>query len=269
MPKKSKIEYTEPPVVETVISVQYSPIENFTSAHVGWFWKNYLDEHWSNVTELEVIADQFEKFGDDRSWMLERGINFVEGATPNRFHIHRDDNERLIQIQQTRFIYNWKKGENDYPSFDILLPEFFEKLDKYKEFVQESSSSELEINQWEVIYVNHLLMGKEWESPNDWRDIFSDNIFPLLDSADHEIDNIRGSWSFVIGENLGRNHITLSRVRLGSEEGAEALRFQFTARGPISGEVDLEGGLRIGHDSIVESFSAMTSKKAHEIWGKS
>ncbi len=34
--------FATPPVVETVLSAQFFPLEYFSNAHAGWFWKNYL-----------------------------------------------------------------------------------------------------------------------------------------------------------------------------------------------------------------------------------
>lgn len=267
--------FASPPIVETVLSVQFSSLINFTNAHVGWFWKNYLGPEWDLIKQAPRIEDQYELFGDDRKWDKASGFKFFTGTVPERHQILRTDKERMIQIQDSRFIYNWKKFGGVYPSFEILLPEFKELIERYTRFIRDSQNPELEINQWEVTYVNHLLRGELWDTPEDWQNIFPwfvtpavGVLTPSLASLRQKADGFQGDWRLIIGDNLGRLHISLKHVKIVSEQSSEALALQLTARGPLNAEegIDLYRGFDIGHCSIVESFRAMTSKSAHASW---
>jgi hypothetical protein len=69
-----------------------------------------------------------------------------------RTQIIRADDSRLIQVQDTRFIYNWKKAEAGvYPTYKTTRPEFNEAYIKFKKFVQEFDLGEIRENQWEVM----------------------------------------------------------------------------------------------------------------------
>ncbi len=44
------------PVIETVLGAQFAPLKGLTSAHVGWFWKQCLDNKWEKVAEAVALT---------------------------------------------------------------------------------------------------------------------------------------------------------------------------------------------------------------------
>ena len=61
-----------PPVVETVLGVQFAGLPGYSTAHAGWFWKEYLEKLnespnriWSKAVDAMRLEDQFERFGAD------------------------------------------------------------------------------------------------------------------------------------------------------------------------------------------------------------
>ena len=263
--------YKYPPVIETVLGAQFSPLPKFTTAHAGWFWKKYLDESWVTVQEAPPIQDVFERFGEEKLWGPESALRVFTEAESNRAQIIRGDNERMIQVQPSRFVYNWKKsGGVDYPSYEKLLPEFETHLGQFYSFVREAGYPEIEVTQWEVTYVNHIPKGELWNDVGDWL-----NVIPRLAVFSHtlegqELDGFAGNWSLTLGGNKGRLHITLKHVRVGSSKGPEVLALQLTARGPVDSKrgLSLKDGFDLGHEAIVLSFTEMTSKNAQEHWGR-
>jgi len=201
-------------------------------------------------------------------WGLPGGISIRTEPLAERHQILRDDHERMIQIQDSRFIYNWKKGDDDYPSYGTLLPEFSRQFANFQQFAKDAGNEGLQINQWEVTYVNHLLKGEIWDSSADWHTLLPWLSAPAVGVMDQKPEGFQGEWQLVIGNNYGRLYVNCKHVRLGSAEGQEALALQLTARGPIDEErgIDLEKGFDIGHSSIVLSFENMTSEAAHKYW---
>jgi uncharacterized protein (TIGR04255 family) len=256
--------FDSPPVVETVLSAQFDPIPQFNEAHGGWFWKKCLPPEWKRTAIAPRLEDQFERFGEAKLWGPE-SLLMIRAPGGERIQIFGSDDERMIQIQNTRFLYNWRKQSAAYPSYEKLHPEFMNCFQSFTQFVKQECSVELTVNQWEVTYVNHILKGDLWETPEDWTGIFPWFAPPTIDTKPQP-DDFQGEWSMRIGENLGRLHISLKHVRIGSITGREALALQLTARGPLHEGVDLEAGLNIGHECIVRSFTSMTDKSAHEYW---
>ncbi|OGT20931.1 MAG: hypothetical protein A2V90_00110 [Gammaproteobacteria bacterium RBG_16_57_12] len=259
--------FDNPPVIETILSAQFEHLDIFSNAHAGWFWKNYLDNQWIQVQEVPRIDDQFERFGNERGWILNRGLRIAHAPQSERTQIIRSDWQRMIQVQDSRFIYNWRKGASNYPSYDEILPEYQELLDKFEGFVINAGNKKLRFNQWEVSYVNHLPKGELWESPKDWDKILINLMAPAATVVGSNLDGFNGEWSLAIGDNKGRLYIAIKHARVGAADGDEIMVIQLTARGPVEDDrLGLINGFNLGREMIVRSFADMTSDDAHRFW---
>lgn len=270
MSEKNLPKFDAPPVIETVLGVQFAQLSSYSNAHAGWFWKQYLDEAWDQVNEVPRLEDQFEMFGEDK-WTQSRG-GFVIQTQPvsERIQIVRSDNQRMIQVQNTRFIYNWRKPvDSGYPSYQEILPEFLDRFGSFSQFAKDSGNPDLELNQWEVTYVNHIEKGELWNDVSDCLTLFP-KLGILSDNVPNQtLDNFRGSWTFAIDENKGKLHVEMKQVKLGTESGpvgSELILLQLTARGPVNSDVDLKTGFDLGHEAIVRTFADITSASSHKIW---
>ncbi len=257
--------FDTPPVIETVLGLQFNLLPHFSAAHAGWFWRNYLDKDWTSVKTVPRLPDQFERFGGERIWQRPQ-LEVHTAPQPERIQIIRKDDERMIQVQNTRFIYNWLKRTSEYPSYEKLLPQFQENFDLFKNFVREAELGKLELTQWEVTYVNHIPRGELWESVADWRDILLDFYVPGISEKGLLLDGFGGEWNLIIGKNEGRLHISVQHGKgKKDEEEYEIMVMKVTARGPIKEGTFVEG-LELGHESIVRTFTAVTTPKAHKHW---
>lgn len=262
------LKFKNPPVVETVMGVQLDPLDGYADAHAGVFAVRHLDDSWREFRVQPHLEDQFERFGTERKWGPAHGLMFRQGPGPERTQIIRSDQERMVQIQATRFIYNWKKGEERYPSYDRLRPEFDKLFDTFGSFCEASSFGRPQLNQWEMTYVNHIPRGNLWSDLGDWSSVFRNWFWPAAEVESQSSETFVGRWTLCIGENRGRLHVEIAHGRIGGTEGSEAIIFKLTARGPISAKEGNPGaGFEIGHRAIVQSFFAMTTERAHEYWG--
>jgi uncharacterized protein (TIGR04255 family) len=257
--------YDAPPVVETVLSVQFDRLPAFSSAHAGWFWKSALDPSWTKVTEVQRLDDEFERFGQERVWKQRAFQVTAVGKEPQRLQIVRSDEQRMIQVQDSRFIQNWRKKDEGYPSYGTLVPEFRKHFTSFASFIEKAALSPIVPNQWEVIYVNLIHRGDMWDSPRDWRGIFPWFALPLHVETFDTFGS--GEWQFVIGDKVARLYVNLGHVKLGGSED-QAIRLQLLARGPVAnGSIDgVYAGFDLGHEAIVTAFTAMTSDHAHKRW---
>jgi uncharacterized protein (TIGR04255 family) len=259
--------FERPPVIETVLGVQFDRLAGFSGAHAGAYWQKYLGDEFETAQDAARLEDQIERFGDDIRWGLSGGFVVRPGHTPNRIQIISGA-DRMVQIQDTRFIYNWRKRERGYPSYERLRPEFFEAFTNFQAYVRDAKLGELEPNQWEVTYLNHLARGELWDLPQDWTRIFPGLYIPRrFDLA--TIESFSSEWHYVIAGDRGRLHVALNHGRA-AIDGPEVLVLTLTARGPIDMQKrhDLTSGLDLGHEAIVTTFTAMTSDEAHKHWGR-
>lgn len=260
-------QYDAPPVVEVVLSAQFDPVPGFTAAHAGRFWATLDHQEWTTAEEAPPIEDAFERFGDERVW-ASPGLRLIPGGQPARIRIINSDHDHMLQIQPSRFVFNWRRRVGEYPSFRVLFPQFLGAFERFRTHCLSAGLEPLALNQWEVIYVNHIPRGDLWKTPDDWSAIIPCASFPTDGLKGHKPEAVACRWDVVLDEIRGRLHVDLRFVRLESEQRGEALKLQLLARGPVKNEpgFDLEAGLNLGHETIVTAFDAMTTQIAHRVW---
>jgi uncharacterized protein (TIGR04255 family) len=263
--------YKNPPVVETALSVQFQPIEGFKNAHLGLFWSQ-LQKQYPKVEDAEPIASQIELFGDQmerRPRLPHFQIGKSEAAA--RLRMRSDNDHAMVQIQNDRLVYNWRKmKEGEYPRWPKVLPQFMSALEELRTFLAAQGLDEFEPNQWEVTYVNHLPKGRNWDTPADWSALVpglvgSPGLVPVVTP-----ESLECKWKFLLPESSGRLHVDLFNGYTGpNPDSQEILVLQLTARGGIDPDIgrDVTDGLKIGHAAIVNTFHTLTGSKAHDRWG--
>ena len=193
------------PVAETILGVQF-PALSFTAGHPGWFWKNYLSKDWCKAVDAPPLPDQFERFGE-QNWTLASTPLTLTLALP-RLQLTNEAGDRFIQVQNTRFIYNWQKKQDAYPSYHQSKTEFLKLLDQFCRFVADAGLGKVSPNQWEVSYIDQIPKGILWQSPSEWRRILP-GFFPL----GHEVQGLKfenaGEWHYEIEPQKGRMHVAL------------------------------------------------------------
>ncbi|MBN1554663.1 MAG: TIGR04255 family protein [Phycisphaerae bacterium] len=272
MSEKRRDSFRNPPVIETVLGIQFNPIRGLTNAHLGAYWKS-LGPEWPEVEDSPILGEQFEEFGERK--FFPGAINLKFSQEPHcRLRIQNKDHSRMIQVQNSRFHYNWLglSGEK-YPRYREVRPEFDKKLLEFQEFLTDSGFDALEPNQWEITYVNHIKRGTVWETPEDWSRIFTRFPVPFTTTDDQiQLANPSGNWRFEIVPQKGRLHVELQRGHLGSPDSEEAFVLKLTARGPLDQELSIvdaiDSGLNLGHSAIVDAFCDFTTEEAHHYWSR-
>jgi uncharacterized protein (TIGR04255 family) len=263
--------FDHPPVVETVLGVQFSPLAKFTNGHLGWYWKRYLGEEWSKSSDAPALPDQFETFDEQSRWS-NTGLQLIvePAAKPARLQVSNEGGGRMIQVQASRFLYNWQRRAAVYPSYDKMRGEFDRLFADFRRFTTDAGLGDVVPNQWELTYVDHIPRGMLWNSPADWDKVLPGIFAPRWAFLGTRLESVGSEWHCEIEPRRGRLHIVLQHVRAGSASGPEVLQLQTTARGPVRKEQgwDLDSGLRLGHDVIINAFLEMTSPQAQQAWGR-
>jgi uncharacterized protein (TIGR04255 family) len=261
--------FRNPPVVETVLGVQFATLPGWTFGHPGWFWKGYLPPEWENAADAPPLIDQFEGFGEERKWVQPSAVQLQVFAAPlTRLQITNAAGDRMIQVQPTRFHYNWQKRDVVYPSYRTMKAEFDSLFTAFRKFAADAKLGAVSPNQWELTYVDQIPRGTLWDSPADWHKILP-GLFPSVGAlGGYALESVVGEWHYVIEPARGRIHVALQSGRT-SATGIDVLNVQTTARGPIRQEPGwgLDEGLELGHDAVLAAFLEMTSSDAHEAWG--
>ncbi len=262
------VKYSNPPVVETVLSVQFKPLANFGAGQLGAYWKR-LGSEWPHVTDAPAVEPVFEQFESAKAWEPSSFGLKLSQKIDIRLQIRNQVRNRMIQIQNGRFFYNWLGApDTAYPSYDTVRPEFDEHWDKFREFViSECEENSVQPNQWELLYVNHMPYDTVWKELSEMPQVLTFLRQPELADMQLVPDGIGGEWRFIIGSKKGRLYVRLG-TKMDRENNAPCVVMTLTARGPIAKESSsLHEGLELGHNTIVDAFSRITSDEAHIFWG--
>ena len=258
--------YRTPPVTEVVLNIQFNPLESYSNAYAGWFWKEYLGTEWTTTRDAPHLPEKFEKFDANSGNFFVNQLHIRTDVVTERTQFFSNDRKHLIQIQSSRFIYNWIKQDNDYPTYELLLPEFKKYFKLFEDFVRDNKLGQITPNQWEVIYVNNLNPQGQTKI-NDLSSIFNGFYIPTIYGSD-VCDGVDLKWSHIIGENRGRLVTQIKHITRGGEE-SEFVELRFTARGPLERGMPYEDGFAIGREAIVKTFAQITDQNTQKnVWEK-
>lgn len=262
-------DYARPPVVETVLGVQFDRLAKFGNAHLGAFWKTLDLREWGDVTDAPPLPPQFEYFGEAAKWGT--GIRIQVGQSPRgRLQIRNAASDRMIQVQDDRIHFNWLGTEgNPYPRYEAVRQGFDDALTRFVGFVEGAKLGEFRPNQWEVTYLNHIPQGTVWNVPADWGFFRPLNGVPAV-AGPAAGESFGGEWHFIIPEERGRLHVQWQHAVPSEPSDAERIVLTFTARGPLvpgAKIADIQEGLNLGRNAIVQSFESLMSEAANHYWG--
>lgn len=265
-------EYADPPLVEVVLSTQFSPLPAVTTAHLGVFWGRFRDR-FPRVEERAPLARTHESLESPGPRDTRVSFNFTEQLPAPRIWFLEAEGKELIQVQQDRFIHNWRKvgGDETYPRYEAIRDRFRKELTDFQTFLAEESLGEFLPDQAEITYVNHIVAGEGWESHSDLQRVFT--VWRTPDEFG-EIEDAQFSTRLVLkddhDEPIGRLHLKVTPAYRNSD-GVPIFRMDLTARGvPIPDPTD-DGVLtfmNIGREAIVRTFTAATTSEMHKLWGR-
>src|SRR4051812_2962446 len=162
--------FKNPPVIETVLGFQFTPIPTLKNVHLALFWER-MREKFPLVEECSPIPLVYETFEQEQTWNAQSSMKIVLGEEPpgTRLKLTNLKKSRMLQIQNGRFHLNWMRTpEENYPRFQNVMPEFQSLSATFREFLSKDGHAPLSPEQWEVTYVNHLSKGELWATPSDW-----------------------------------------------------------------------------------------------------
>jgi len=267
----TEVTFRFPPVVETILSMQFGRLPGLTNGHLGGFWGQRKAE-WPSVSDAPLLDETFETFGDEPGWSRAFRLRLTQDPS-GRVQMRNKAGDRMIQVQNCRLDYNWiAQPDQAYPRYRTVRPEFDAVLREFRGFVKEHCSGEPIPNQWEVTYVNHMPKGTVWRELEDVGTVFPS----LLGCGGRQqgigFEGFHAQWRFEIVPRRGRLHVAIQHAYVGTQQKKEAIVMMLTARGPVEKEGDelvaLDRGLNLGHDLIVTSFVGFTSEEARAYWNR-
>jgi uncharacterized protein (TIGR04255 family) len=268
--KRTLPDFDQPPVIEVVLGVQFTPIDHFSLPHFGLFWTKVRKDYPEFVTQppLPPVIEGFEPGNPASLTTFQIGLEVNPEPDVRGWYID-STKTRLMQVQKDRFIYNWRKVQFNeiYPHYENIEPKFKEEWKRFSAFLQEEKLNLPEITQSEVTYVNHLEIGKGWKSFGDLKNVLACWSGKTSEPFLPEPERVFLKAQYVIEEKKGRLHISVQPA-IRRADGKEILKLELTARGkpPSSKLEDILGWFELGHTWIVKGFTSFTTKQMHQTW---
>lgn len=267
--------FKAPPVSEVVLSVQFDELTELKTPQIGLLWQKFQNKF--PVTQdqplLEPVIERLDPGGEPQQ---EIHIELVRRARPPRVWFLNREGTELLQIQQDRFIRNWRKTseDNEYPRYEKhLRPSFIADYRSFEAFLDRERIGRISPNQCEVTYVNEIESGGGWNTHSElgkiitvFRSQFSDSFLSAPEDAAVHL-------RFLIRRGdeppRGRLHVSI-KPAYRNRDGKELYVMTLTARGKPFGD-DLEGVMKffdLGREWVVRGFAAITTNEMHDVWGR-
>jgi len=264
--------FGKPPVTEVVLSVQFNPIEKLRGPQIGLLWAAFKNQ-FPEVEEHVPLEPVLETFGVRPAQQVSVKFELSDVPPISRTWFLNERGDQLIQIQQDRFIHNWRKlaEEDEYPRYSNLISSFRSELEQFGHFLKQEQLGDLSFNQCEVTYVNHIFANGVWSGHGDlnkvltlWAGKHSDSFLP-------EAEDVRLATRYIIpgSENnpVGRLHVVATPAFRISDKRA-LIVLNLTARCRPDGEA-LEGvfnSLNKAHEWVIRGFTSITTEQMHQVW---
>jgi len=255
--------YENPPVQEVVCGVVFEEMVELGSPHFGLYWARIRDR-FPNFQEATPVSIPI--VGEPAGAEAE----FATLPPLRRVWYMHENRDRLLQLQSNALLYNWRRvdAEVAYPRFDTVHAEFLKEVDAFGEFLQQEGLPAMTDIQYELTYINHVLMGEGWEELSDLGGVFRHLSAPANDIRYGTLATIDYRLTFEMPDAAGRLSL---RVRNATRkaDNVPLLAMDVVARGRL-GEPPREQRdewFRLAHETIVEGFEDfMGSEIQDEQW---
>lgn len=256
------VQFTTPPVVEVVCGVSFALPKPLKTAHIGRYWALVANEfpRCDEAAPLALIVEGESSSDADGRVLIEE----TELPPLRRSWLINEAGTNIIQLQDDRFLFNWKRENSDigYPSYQEVIGDFRKRWDHFNRFLVQWTG-EPRVTQLEMTYWNFL--------DND-ESVLRDYVRDVSSEGDRFLPPpMVSSWrsTYVLPEGDGRLHIAAGSARH-TKTGQRGIRLELTARGlpNDTSPVGCASWFDRAHDWITHGFADVTTKRAHEIWGR-
>jgi len=264
-------EYEKPPVVEVAVMVQFDAPTLGMPQIMRWW--SQIKRQFPGFEQAPPIPPAIESF--DVPKVPQPLVQFQLLDTPPvpRIFIKKATDTELIQIQQDRFGYSWRKlkPEDDYPRYMVIKGSFVRQLASFEKFLTNEHLEAMNPTLCEVTYVNHILGSGVWHGHSELHKVIpsvtpklSDNFLPLP-------EDMQFAARYIIGSNkarpLGRLYVSVE-PRFLTADMTPIFLMRLTTRGAPqgSGQAGILKTLDLGHEWIVRGFTTLTSPEMHKVW---
>ena len=254
--------FKRPPLGEVVCGVQFRPLALFQAPHYGLYWQAIRADFPTSRTVLP-LGNSFQMVQNEPA---EITVQLGAPDMPRVWFISADE-ACLIQVQQDRFLFNWRDGAgiNEYPRYPTVIKRFKRLFAGFKDFLKKNEIGEPTLTGTEMSYINNIKPGEGWNQLSQVGTVFPD--FSWREGARFlappDAFNFRSNHALP----AGRLHVAIQTAK--TKDNPQHIRFDLTARAALA---DIEDGdvwpwFDQANDSIVKAFIDLTAKSMQtNVW---
>lgn len=262
--EKPKPSFKNPPLIEVVAGVQFENPLGFKTLDLADVWEGFDKKKFPKYREMPPLDP-----------ILENNVQLIDfrNIPPmRRFWFEDSDDSALIQVQEDRLIYNWKRPEknyeeiNCYPRYENVIEDFFKYFSVFQEVLKAKDVTNLNPSFLELSYINLIDLPTEGLSAiekifRDMRWGAGDRILPVA-------ENVRSRRFFEIPD-LPLKLVADITTRQKKRDGKVVLQYELSVRGPVK-DISMET-MREWFDNarlwITFGFLDTTTDSMHKKWG--
>jgi len=269
-------EFSTPPLVETVLTVQFEKIEGFRTVHAGLFWERLRGAFpdFVHVEEHAPVDQTIEAPGPSTFRSPGVRIELLDAPGLPRLFFLNHEKTQLIQLQPDRLSHSWRKiGDDDrYPRYERIRPSFVKELGLLERFLADEKLGVLKPIQAEISYINHIIPLESTGvgiSPHgilrmwpDYRGVAGSTLEDAAVNLRHEIQDSNGQFE-------GRLFVSL-KPAIRRSDNKRLLVLELLARGRPAGE-GIDGAISFidkGRQLVCRAFEELTTPAMQEQWGR-
>jgi uncharacterized protein (TIGR04255 family) len=258
-------DFLKPPVDEVAVAIQFPAIEGLSNDQLREFWKTVRTEYpfVESQARLDVPLEE------SNIGVFSFQFQMTNQPQNVRLWLIAESDDFLIQVQDTRFIQNWRRRSGEYPHFEHIRDDFWQNFGKFREFLTKAGLPQPRIEQIEVTYINWIpdLPIQQFLRPA------SETAINVAASA-IEAEQQTWSGSYLVPSALvpvERLYAQASPALRSLDPKLPGTQFTLMVRGANSAgieAIDAERMIDESRDLIVRAFADLTTTGAHEIWAR-
>jgi uncharacterized protein (TIGR04255 family) len=257
-------DYHHPPIDEVAISVQFPIIENLVENDLREFWRDVQQQYPLAESQPRLEGPIETEEPVSRPPVLQLSV-----PSQGRLWLVSESDDFLVQVQNTRFIQNWRRRESEYQHFEQIHELFWQNFRKFRSFLDRKGFAQPRVEQVEVTYIN-------WVPRSSITDFFRPASAATVKIAGSEREPQDLNWNarYLIPHerNMVQRLYVQSqpaiRTQPPHELGAQfALVFRAAQGDGLEDDVieDVVGFARV---TIVEAFTELVTQAAQSAWGR-
>lgn len=247
------ITFDDPPLNEVALGRTFLPRPDFLVPHFGAFWQLVRNE-FPDVAHAPPI------FGPN-----DPQPDFSDVILP-RVWLMSADSTALLQLQQNRFHYNWRKTSEkpEYVRFGVIQQRCLHFWELFEEFVRDVTKQPLVPIQSELTYVNIVDINSNEDAFQAAERTLRDSVWNPCARFLPAPTSFAHSYSFDIPGGTGKLQVSTATAVI--KEGRSALKLELTVRGKQSDNCSFKEWSTSAHDFLVAAFKDLTRQEMHTVW---